>query len=110
MKKYYLNYYPLFSCTNSKCKHTCCKGWEMYIDKNTLQKYKTSASNFSTILKKGIDFKRGKFKWKKDKRCAFLNDNGLCDIFTNLGENSLCDICKDHPRFKSYFNRCRFRT
>lgn len=33
-----------------------------------------------------------------------LNENGLCDLITELGEESLCQICADHPRFRSYFS------
>ena len=103
MKEYVLSYYPKFKCIADKCKHTCCAGWDMIIDNCTLNQYKKDASNFSNTLKSGIDFKRSKFKSNKNKRCAFLNDNNLCDIILNLGENSLCQICKDHPRFRSRY-------
>ena len=45
----------------------------------------------------------------KNGRCAFLNDKGLCEIIINLGEKSLCQICRDHPRFRSCFED-RFET
>ena len=32
-----------------------------------------------------------------------LNQNGLCDLITELGEESLCQICADHPRFRSFY-------
>jgi len=35
----------------------------------------------------------------RDERCPFLNDNNLCDIILTLGEDYLCDICHEHPRF-----------
>lgn len=31
-------------------------------------------------------------------RCPFLNDESLCNIYINLGENSLCNTCKTYPR------------
>lgn len=104
MKEYVLNYYSEFKCIAEKCKHTCCAGWEMYIDANSLSEYKKCNSEFSYKLKQGIDFKRSKFKRSKFKRCAFLNDKGLCEIIMNLGENSLCQVCRDHPRFRSFFD------
>lgn len=103
MKEYHLNYYPNFRCVADKCKHTCCAGWEMCIDSDTLLKYKKDASPFSNALKSGINFKKSKFKADKLKRCAFLNEMGLCEIIINLGENSLCQVCRDHPRFRSFF-------
>jgi len=103
MKNYLLNYYPLFKCIADKCKHTCCAGWEININEECLSRYKNDKSPFSTVLKNGINFKKSKFKSDKSKRCAFLNNNNLCDIIINLSENSLCQVCKDHPRFRSFF-------
>ncbi|MBQ7373687.1 MAG: flagellin lysine-N-methylase, partial [Clostridia bacterium] len=103
MKEYILSYYPNFKCVASECKHTCCAGWDMYIDKKTLNDYKNEKSVFSATLLKGINFKKSRFKTDKNGRCAFLNGDGLCEIIKNLGEQSLCQICRDHPRFKCYF-------
>ena len=103
MKEYILNYYPKFKCIANKCKHTCCAGWETTIDEKTLNEYRAETSTFSTYLKKGINFKKSTFKMGKARRCAFLNDEGLCNIILNLGEDRLCQICRDHPRFKSGF-------
>jgi lysine-N-methylase len=104
MKEYFLNYYPKFSCVAEKCKHTCCAGWEMCIDSESLQLYKNEETDFSKELSRGIDFKKSKFKADKKGRCAFLNDSGLCEIIINLGEDSLCQVCRDHPRFRSFFS------
>lgn len=104
MQEFILNYYPFFKCVAGSCKHTCCAGWEMCIDEQSLLSYKNDASEFSNALKKGINFRKSKFNADKSGRCAFLNDKGLCEIIINLGEQSLCQVCRDHPRFKSFFN------
>lgn len=104
MKEYQLNYYSKFKCIADKCKNTCCAGWKISIDKESLSNYKNYSLPFSAKLKSGINFKRSIFKTDKNKRCAFLNDKGLCDLITNMGENSLCQVCRDHPRFRSFFD------
>ena len=104
MKNYILNYYQNFKCSADKCKHTCCAGWKMNIDKKSLSAYKNDTSNFSSRLKSGINFKKSCFKSDKVGCCAFLNANGLCEIIINLGEESLCQVCSDHPRFRSFFD------
>ena len=104
MKEFYLNYYPKFSCIAGDCKHTCCAGWEIQIDEKSIDRYNSINSDFSKRLKEGIDYKKLQFKRDKNKRCAFLNSNGLCDLITNLGEESLCQVCRDHPRFRSFFS------
>ena len=104
MKEYVLSYYPNFKCIAGKCKHTCCAGWEMNIDSDSLTAYQNDRSDFYPTLKRGINFRKSKFKYDKNKRCAFLNDKGLCEIITNIGEKSLCQVCRDHPRFRSFFD------
>ncbi len=104
MKEYVLNYYPNFKCVAGECKHTCCAGWKMNIDERSLSAYKNDNSFFGDTLKKGVDFKKSRFKVDKDGRCFFLDTNGLCEIITNLGEQNLCQVCRDHPRFRTFFN------
>lgn len=104
MKEYVLNYYPEFKCVAGDCKHTCCAGWEMNIDAHTLAVYNADKTAFGERLRSGVNFKKSQFRADKNGRCAFLNGDGLCDIIKNLGKNSLCQVCRDHPRFRSFFD------
>lgn len=99
------DYYDDFVCIADKCRHSCCIGWEIEIDDITFEKYKNVDGTFSEILKSNIDFtKTPHFKLDSNERCPFLNANGLCDIITNLGEEALCQICNDHPRFRNFYD------
>lgn len=104
MREFVLSYYSEFNCVAEKCKHTCCAGWKMNVDKDSLESYKNERSSYAETLKKGINYKKLQFKVDKSGRCAFLNDKGLCEIIINLGENRLCQVCRDHPRFRSFFD------
>lgn len=98
------SYYKNFKCIADKCKHSCCIGWEIEVDDFTVEKYKAVKGDFASRLKEDIDFcDAPHFKLDKDERCPFLNQNGLCDIITNLGEDMLCQICSDHPRFRNFY-------
>lgn len=101
----YPSYYKDFNCIASKCKTSCCSaGWEILIDKETADYYKSVSGEFGKRLRTQIDFsKQTKFKLNPDGRCPFLNDNNLCDIYINLGEDHLCQICTEHPRFYECF-------
>ncbi len=105
MKTFVPNYYKNFTCIANKCKHSCCIGWEIDIDNETLETYKSLKGKFSRKLKSGIDYKDDYACFKLDGkgRCVFLNEYDLCDIILNLGESSLCQVCADHPRFRSFF-------
>ncbi len=106
MKTIVPNYYKKFKCIATKCKHNCCIGWEIDIDEDTLAGYKERKGKFSRKLKNGINYNDecSYFKLDGKGRCVFLNENNLCNIILNLGESSLCQICKDHPRFMNYYS------
>lgn len=99
-------YYNSFGCTADKCRHSCCIGWEIDIDEKTAEKYKQITGDFGKRLQEGMTFQDGvySFKLTEEEKCPFLNAAGLCDIYTCLGEESLCNICRDHPRFRNYFS------
>ncbi|MBR6563591.1 MAG: hypothetical protein IKK70_06620 [Clostridia bacterium] len=36
------------------------------------------------------------------ERCPHLDERGLCRIILNAGEENLCNICREHPRFYNH--------
>lgn len=99
------NYYKEFKCIADKCKHSCCVGWEIDIDQDTYEKYMGVTGEFNATLRENIDIYDGVacFRLDAKERCPFLNENNLCDIILNLGEDYLCQICNDHPRFRNFY-------
>ncbi|MBE6072549.1 MAG: flagellar protein FliB [Clostridium butyricum] len=94
-------YYKDFKCIASECPDTCCAGWEIIIDEDTHEKYKNVSGEFGEILRSKITiYEDGEpgFILEGDD-CPFLNKNKLCDIYSELGEDSLCNTCKQFPRF-----------
>ncbi len=106
MKVFAPNYYKDFHCIADKCRHSCCIGWEIDIDPETMSKYNSVCGEFGTRLKCGIKNENGidSFILGENERCPFLNQKGLCDIITELGEDHLSQICNDHPRFRNFFS------
>ena len=100
------DYYTGFKCIADKCKHNCCKGgWIISIDEDTLEYYRSVTGPLGDRLKAGIDEKAETPRFILDEQgtCPLFNENGLCDLITELGENSLCQICRDHPRFRNFY-------
>ena len=98
------NYYPAFHCIADRCRHSCCIGWEIDIDPETREAYRRVPGEFGTRLNASIDDGEvSSFRLGEGERCPMLNQNGLCDLITALGEDALCQICADHPRFRNYF-------
>lgn len=101
------DYYKEFSCVADKCEDTCCAGWQIVIDEKSQKKYKKVRGNFRNRLLHSVDWKEGVFKQSEDKRCAFLNENNLCDMYTALGSKSLCKTCRLYPRHIEEFEGVR---
>lgn len=97
MKLYAPVYYQKFSCLAGECRHSCCIGWEIDVDKKTLKKYKRLKDKaiLASIEKEGAPH----FCLSDDERCPHLDERGLCRIIKTYGEGYLCDICREHPRF-----------
>ena len=101
------HYYRKFQCTADKCPDTCCAGWQIVIDEKTLEKYHTYEGAFGNRLANSIDWREGVFKQYEDKRCAFLDENNLCDIYTEAGPEMFCRTCKSYPRHFEEFENVR---
>ena len=97
------SYYRDFRCIASACRHSCCVGWEIDVDAESLLRYDAVQGSLGNRLKACIDREADPpcFILTPDERCPFLNESGLCDLITELGEDSLCHICADHPRFRN---------
>ena len=106
MKLMVPDYYPRFRCIAGDCKHSCCIGWEIDIDEETLHTYKTVDGVLGQRLLTNIDWNcdAPHFILGEHDRCPFLNSDNLCDLIIGLGEDALCGICADHPRFRSEFS------
>lgn len=99
------DYYKNFKCIASECTDTCCAGWEVDVDDKAQEYYVTVEGDFGKRLKDNtiIDEDGIRFKLVENRRCCFLNDCNLCDLYTALGEEHLCDTCTDFPRFSEVF-------
>lgn len=103
------DYFNKFKCIASECEDTCCAGWEIVIDDETHDYYKSVQGEFGGRLKKEIvqDDDGDNIFVLKGNRCAFLDKNDMCDIYKELGEENLCYTCKEYPRFTEEFGSIR---
>lgn len=103
MKLYAPKYYKQFRCIADKCTHSCCIGWEIDVDGETLEKYQSLTGNYAEVIRNSISTDgTPHFKLGKCDRCPHLDERGLCKIILNVGEDYLCDICREHPRFYNF--------
>ena len=99
-------FYKEFSCIAGACPDTCCAGWQIMIDDKSLKKYRRFRGPFRNRLHNDIDWKEQAFR-QYEHRCAFLNEENLCDLYSEAGKDMLCDTCRKYPRHIEEFEGLR---
>ena len=100
------DYFDQFACIAGKCPDTCCAGWKIMIDEDSLKKYDVCPDLIGNRLHNEINWKEGSF-YQNQRRCAFLNEENLCDIYAEAGKDMLCDTCRRYPRHIEEFEDVR---
>ena len=101
-------YYKRFTCIADRCSDNCCIGWEIDIDGDTASYFDSVTDDFGTKLRSNISNTDPKsFILGENERCPFLNDRNLCEIILTLGEDKLCNICTEHPRYYEWFGNIK---
>lgn len=82
------------------CTDSCCIGWEVDIDDETMHKYAAIPGELGDRIRSSIICEpQTHFALDGDGRCRNLRADGLCEIICALGDGMLCDICREHPRY-----------
>lgn len=105
-------FYKNFKCIAGDCPDSCCQGWEVDADSDSLEYYKTLDNSLE--IKKRIDSVLSKdefdniiFTLAPKKRCPFLNDENLCDMHIAIGGEHTPYTCRTFPRFIYDFGATR---
>lgn len=108
MKRRVPGYYKDFTCIASECKDNCCVGgWEIDIDDETVEYYKTVEGEFGDRLRASIG-RTDEYCFKlKDGKCPFLDEKGLCEIYGTLGEDKMGVVCTQFPRYTEYYGNVK---
>lgn len=105
-------FYKTFNCIAGDCPDSCCQGWEVDADSDSLEYYKTLDNSLE--IKKRIDsvlskdeFDNTIFTLAPKKRCPFLNEENLCDMHIAIGGEHTPYTCRTFPRFIYDFGATR---
>lgn len=93
------SYYKKFKCIAGECSDTCCDGWKIILDEESVKKYQ----NHNGILKERfeksiISYNNQNIFLSDDGRCPFLNSKNTCDIYICIGKDALSRTCSVYPR------------
>ncbi len=100
MKNTVPSYFKNFRCIADKCPDTCCAGWEIVVDEESLEKYNSMQSAYGKKIRSllTVDGDGDTIYKPSGGKCPFLLENGLCDMFIAIGHDNLCRTCRQFPR------------
>ncbi|MBQ8381302.1 MAG: flagellin lysine-N-methylase [Clostridia bacterium] len=101
MDIYAPDYYKKFKCIADKCRHSCCVGWDVFIDSKAEKLYRSlQIPSAQLLLNSLVSNEDGvRIRMKADGRCPMLDERGLCRLISEGGEHLLSEICREHPRY-----------
>ena len=94
------DYYQDFRCACGQCPDTCCASWQVILDPATLQAYRQAEGDFGRRLRAALITEDGETRFRtQDGVCPMLSPQGLCQVQLTLGEQALCRVCRQYPRW-----------
>lgn len=99
-----------FTCLGGECEDTCCRNWEIKLDRQHFDLLKFSMSkdlHENNIFEQHIHLNESSITSDHDYAfirmgdngyCAMLDNKGLCSVHANHGVNVLGDVCTMFPR------------
>ena len=103
-------FYKNFKCIAGDCPDSCCQGWEVDADSDSLAYYKTIGGEMRERIDSVLDkdeFGNTVFRLADKKRCPFLNSENLCDMHIEIGAQHTPYTCRMFPRFINDFGGTR---
>ncbi|MCS3462496.1 MULTISPECIES: flagellin lysine-N-methylase [Citrobacter] len=100
-----------FQCSGTQCRDHCCKSWNIYLDKATVNKYLSSKDGYiKKIAKENIIFlKKDVTTWgmmklvDNTRTCPYLTEESLCQVQKTLGAKALSTTCQTFPRVERVY-------
>lgn len=113
------DYMQDFHCRMSRCRTTCCQGWDISFSRADYMKVRsklqekglsTWAENALQRNKKSADDRfYGRFHLRENGLCPLLREDGLCGLQLECGAGVLPEICIEFPRREFVIDRTMTR-
>ena len=108
------DYLRKFHCIGSNCEDTCCIGWGVDIDQATWRRYQASQHKTLSPLFERVVVRQTNPNAYDDQAyaiinmlpngwCPFLQQDKLCLIQKELGDEALSFTCTKYPRYYNLF-------
>ena len=92
-------YFDHFRCIADLCPDSCCKEWDVAVDPVSAEQYRKLPGPLGDRLRQVLKDEDGStYMAIEDGRCPMWQQDGLCRIQAELGEEALCKTCREFPR------------
>ena len=92
-------YYDAFRCAAGACPDSCCHEWEVQVDDVSAARYRALPGALGDALRGALREEEGQtLMTLRAGKCPMWRPDGLCSIQSELGEQALCQVCRDFPR------------
>ena len=95
-------FYDNFRCLAGACPDSCCQEWDVQVDDAAAARYLALSGSLGDALRKKLkQDEDGEYYLQIiERRCPMWRTDGLCEIQAQLGEDSLCKVCREFPRLR----------
>lgn len=103
-------FYKNFKCIAGACPDSCCQGWEVDADDESMAYYQSVSGEIRNRIDSVLDkdeFGNTIFRLTDNKRCPFLNRENLCDMHIAIGGEHTPYTCRTFPRFINNYGGTR---
>ena len=101
MELIYPSYYKTFSCIASGCPDSCCHEWDVQVDADSAERYRSMEGPLGDALREHLYDEEGEVYLRNVAgRCPMWRTDGLCRIQAERGHDELCTVCQQFPRLR----------
>ena len=95
------HYFDSFACIASQCPDSCCKEWDVLVDDVSAAYYRSLSGPLGDRLREVLREEDGSTVMTiENGRCPMWREDSLCRIQCELGEEALCQVCREFPRLR----------
>lgn len=105
----YPEYCKEFHCLAGECPDTCCSGWQVIVDEDSVARYRGLTGGLREKVDSVLEESEGEtcFRLCENGDCPFLTAAHLCEFYPLLGNEGLCFPCRTYPRIFEEFGLLR---
>ncbi len=113
-------YAEKFRCLGPECEDSCCKAWDLRLDRATYERYqlipvesllgRKVQSSVEMLPEPREERAYGRILLNENLECPFLTEEKWCGIQQTMGEAALSQTCRTYPRIEQQAPGGRWET